>query len=394
MDLMLSVLASVDGTVILGSATAQDLGDFLAQRGVVAQLEWFDDTPNLVQVRLAEMAGGVVLGTPQGLQAGPSVEELAQEIAAQLPADVLFGETAVDSLPADFELELPSEKTEGKEVRTLVFVTFPVHHIPLEAQSLQRTMAVREVEGGAFVVTAGPDWWVPFLPVPKDAGPVVALQRASVGDANLTIVDDSAPENWVIHDWALRTRFVTGELPLVDGKVADPQILANLTQTFALRDEVGAVAGFLPLACPHALGEALAKRGDDGFLALLDAMDVPTDLGRFVMGEGKLEALDDVVIHEPRGVTNAIGRSVKMWMEEEGDKPDWWETYETVVEERPEVVRLAAAAEAAVGAALVARACLGRKSVGRRVLLGTGGALLLFDALAEIAFARLLRRKS
>ena len=69
---------------------------------------------------------------------------------------------------------------------------------------------------------------------------------------------------------------------------------------------------------------------------MLEALGLPQWLGPWLRGEIATSAVEDVVVHEPRGLSNAVGRSVSMMLDDSAvSGPSFWQGYTRTVTDQP-----------------------------------------------------------
>lgn len=98
--------------VVLGPTLDPELvAEVLRERGVMAELSWFDYAPNPLSLVVTEKDGHVGILAKDGshLSEGPTLDELASELASLLDAEVRIGTALADHFPADAE---PAEGTD------------------------------------------------------------------------------------------------------------------------------------------------------------------------------------------------------------------------------------------------------------------------------------------
>ena len=90
--------SKVEGMVIAGALDPLKLAEELKRESVVASLVWYDKTPELVGVTVAEQEDQVATLTKRGrvFRPGPSIQELAEKIAEKFAAEVMLGDVQVD----------------------------------------------------------------------------------------------------------------------------------------------------------------------------------------------------------------------------------------------------------------------------------------------------------
>ena len=90
-----------EGMIIGDELDPNAVREELHERGVLAQLEWFASTPHMLSLTVAtdgERIATVPAGSEQ-VEAGPALEELAEDIAGLFKAEVRIGSVTADHLP-------------------------------------------------------------------------------------------------------------------------------------------------------------------------------------------------------------------------------------------------------------------------------------------------------
>lgn len=383
-----------DGVVIAPAQDPDALAAALRERGVVARMEWYPATPHLLGLTLLTDAEGRVAVTPPsrgGVVPGTRVSELTEGLAQTLAAAVSIGPASFDAL-GDQELPEPAEAG-GAERRTVVVSPLSAYTVPLQAALLDRALAVASVPGvdRRVIMYTGEGADLGAFGWDEDALPAVIL-TADAEDLSVravTTVED-LEEDEAIYSWSMTSRYVWGGVdepgPALRG-LAD-ELLADST-------DAGLLAQAVPGADADAVADALGLSGAEGMVAMVGALGLPEWVGRVLTGRLAPAEVPGVVVHEPRGLSNAVGRSLGMALEDP-DVPGsgLWRSYVTAVTDMPWLVRAGALAQATLGGVLIGRAVRRRRVAGRLSAgLLAGGVLLLTDAVVEASVASLARRK-
>lgn len=396
------------GNLIFAAPRVEDLCDFLAEEGLLAAVEWEassqpepseDDKRGYVYLVCLAISDGRLV-TVDGderepeLQLGPTPAEVLARLTERFEVDARIGLEVADTLPVDVAVLPVGDDERPRSVRCLIYVPSRGFVAPLVAQGEGVTIAAREGEEGTFLVCETPDWdgpdllqWPEAVMIRREVIPAGAAGEESA-DAHLLAVFGQDHSDWIIHDWSVQRRVVAGGLtgPAATG-MAESVLAAPQGSFRALAEHISGVDA-------EALELSTLSGGDEAVRYALAAVGAPADLAGYVMGEGELTRLDDVVLHEPRGVANAIGRSVQMWEDSAAAESPWWRGYEQLVQHRPGVIVALSAAEGAIGSALMYVASRKRFGAAKRVLAGLVGAGFLLDAVSELALAAWLRKRA
>lgn len=379
---------AIEGLVIAPDLDPAELGRKLAERGVVAQLDWMDRSPWLVGLKAAADADrAIALLDADGstLKPGPALKELAEELAAELNGEVRIGEAAADHLPKDADLVPADAKGDDVASRAVEISKTPASSIPLIA-------AMEGMDIGQRELTAGYRALLAKLPASRRGWnfgdlPLVSLTNAG-GDFQARCVVDDHTESIVTYDWALNRE-------LVPGYAAADKVEAHILDLVGDRLNIQTICDHVPGADADAAWAAASKKGPEAIDAFVAALGLDPKVGEFLAAKCEIEDVPEVTVHLARGISNAIGRSVDIMMSEPDSKAyPIWETYRETVVEKPWLPRIIATVEAAVGAGLLANGIKGGSSrPGLSKVGGVIGGFLLFDSVAEISLAKLLRIK-
>lgn len=376
----------VEGMIIARALDPQEVADELASRGILAQLEWFERSPQLLGIVVTVQDGAVAVidadaDTPHP---GPDLQELTEELAVLFDAEVRLGSCAADHLP-EGESPLADAPAEDSAVtsRVVEIGRTPASSVPLLAALEGVDIADEELPDGQRILLAE-------LP-PERTGwnfgdvPLVSLSVAE-GEFQAFLVTDDDPENVVSHNWGMLTR-------LVPGSRADVSTLpADVAGLVGDRDDLVAIASHVPGADAEAFVAAARLQGPDAVRAAVGALGLDEGVAGFLTGDTQLADVDGAEMHLARGISNAIGRSVDIMLKEP-DSPTFpiWDAYHTTAVERPWVVRIGASVEAAAGAVLLALAIrAGKPRSGWTKVGGVLGSLMIIDSVAEVSLAKYL----
>ena len=382
----------VEGMMIASQLEPDQVAHVLRESSVLAQLEWFEATPQLLGLNIAVENGRVATLAEGGqdAQAGITVSELASQLASHFKAEVRLGGEHVDALPqgdsplAEF---LPEEVEETESgVRVVEIGRTPASSVPLLAALEGVDVADVELNNGYRALLAE---------IPEDKSgwnfgdlPLVSLAMTD-GDLHLYLVTDDHLEHVLTHNWGMTTRIVTGS---ASADSVDPSVVDLVGDRPALRE----IAAHVPGADVEALLAAQDLNGVHAITAVVKALALPHGVAEFLQGSIEAGDVEGAVLHNARGISNAIGRSVDIMMtgNKEEDPSAIQKAYMAVVSDRPWILSALASIEAAAGAALLVSAVKAAKPrSGWKIFSGVFGGALLVDAFAELALARVMRAK-
>lgn len=427
---------------IVGGADSRDfIADLLHERNILAEIQWFGSSDKQVSMVLAERHGRIGTltwdgDTPGQLTEGPLIEDLVDELAGILDAEVRIGSFIADHLPeplptsedsipegydgedadaetsegevlteqdapaddaaAQDEAAVASSEEKGPEqedlfpasVRMVEISATPASSIPLFAAIQGAPLGSVELSGNqralyAHVSAGRKGWGFGELPT-------VTLVMDHDGVTILLVTDDHV-ENMSAFDWTMHRQLIAGSrMDVSAGKLPE-----NLADLVTKRQDLLRIARAVHGASPDlfALAALEAKNADDWQVAVA-ALGLPGSVVDFLDGGHPLDELEGVTVHPPIKVSAAIGRSVDLALEEASNAHPLWDSYEAFMIERPKLVKGSIIVEALVGAGLVTYAIASRgPSTLWKKVAGWGGALMVVDAVAEFSVMSYINRR-
>ncbi|WP_099332341.1 hypothetical protein [Actinomyces minihominis] len=394
--------SKIEGMIIAGSLDPLALAEEFKKSGIVASLVWYDATPELVGVNVAAQDDQLATLSKRGkvFKAGPSVEFFANAIAEKFAAEVMLGDVQVDKFvaPEGEEAEDDVEALEGVD---------PREHDHDKAEALP----IRVVE-----ISATPSSAIPLLAafegvdvaeLPHDETRRVLLAQVPAhrsgwhfGDPPLVrltlqgdefhahLMPEDDPESTITYNWGMN------EIVIAGAKGWDGEIPVEVQNLVGGRAEITAIHDAVPGVDVEAAFEASKMRGSAAITRFIRALGLDPQAAEFLLGWLTLEQVTGAKVHHARGISNAIGRSVDILLDERSGETKFWDTYTNIVREKPWLIPAIAVGEITAATALL---IAGRKREGLRTTGGkvaTGAAiLLLVDALADTTLARLTARR-
>ncbi|MDO5063981.1 MAG: hypothetical protein Q4E00_03165 [Actinomyces bowdenii] len=382
-----------DGVLIAPGTTPEEVAAAFAERGVVVRLEWFPTTAHLLSLTLMTDVEGRVAVTPPsrgGAVAGPGVSELVESLARQFSADVAIGPAMFNALPKD--AELPAVTAHGSaSARTVVVSPMSAYMVPLQATLLERPLAVASAPGlgRRIVMYSGEGTDLGTFGWDEESLPALVLS-SNAEDLSIRAVSTGDPDDDAVFSWGMSSLHVWGGVsePGPALRALGEEFLSDLTDASAIVEAV-------PGADLEAATEAITQPGAEGFAAMIAALGLP----EWVLGvlTGRLAPVEvpGVVVHEPRGLSNAVGRSVGLLLSDPSTPgSSVWQSYVRTVTDMPWAVRAGTLVEASLGGALVGAAVRRRRSTGALPGgLTAAGILLMIDAVTEISLASWTRHR-
>ncbi|MDC4232236.1 hypothetical protein M3T53_00700 [Actinomyces sp. B33] len=382
----------IEGMIIGRDLDPADVARELGERGVLAQLEWFPSSPQLLGLNLAVADGAVAALDEQGsVSPGPSPDDLADDLAVLFDAEVRIGSSTADHLPDDDPDPSRADPDDDPDARESASRIVEIGRTP--ASSVPLLAALEGLDLGSLDLADDHRAILADLP-PEKAGwnfgdlPLVTLSMTD-GDLQAFLVTDDHLEHVVTHNWGMRTRIVPG--PLDDAHLLADEVLDLVGD----RPDLAAIADAVPGADADALWECAGADGDDAVWRVVRALGLPQGVAGFLLGALDAADVEGVTVHLARGISNAIGRSVDIMLgEPESPVKPLWSGYQNIASDKPWVIRVAATVEAIAGAGMLVGAIRApRPRSGWLIAGGVVGGLLLVDSIAELSLAKYVAQR-
>ncbi|SUU14174.1 Uncharacterised protein [Actinomyces denticolens] len=379
-----------EGVVIAPGTAPQEVAARLDSERVVARLEWYPSTPHLLSITLLTDAEARVAVTPPsrgGVVPGMGVSELAETLARAFSASVTIGPASFDALPDD--AELPELARHGTPTARAVIVSpISAYMVPLQATLLERPLAVATVPeiDRRIVLHSGEGLSLGMFGWDEESLPALVL-TVDEGDMTVRAVTTGDSEDDAVFSWGMTSQYVWGG-------VAEPGPALSTVVDDLLTDvtDASAIAAAIPGADAEAVAKALATPGAAGLTAMIEALGLPEWVDRVLSGALAPVEVPGVVVHEPRGLANAVTRSVGLMVSDPGTPGQAIrQAYVETVTERPWTVRAALVLEGGIGGALLGGALRRRGGVHRGV--AAVGAMVLVDAILQASLASVVRHR-
>ena len=382
-----------EGVLVAPGSTPDDVAARLRERAVVARLEWYPASAHLLSITLLSDAEGRVAVTPPsrgGVVPGMGVSELAEGLARELGADVTIGPASFDALPEGVELPEVSAGPSPMS-RTVVVSPLSAYMVPLQATLLERPLAVASAPGidRRIVMYSGEGAELGAFGWDDESLPAIIF-RVDERDMTVRAVLTGESEDDAVYSWSMTSRYVWGGV-----EEPGPALSALVNEMLTDSTDASLIARAVPDADVEAATAALAVEGVEGLAQMLAALGLPAWVESVLTGRLAPVEVPGVVVHEPRGLSNAVGRSVGLLLADPSTPGSaFWQGYVRTVTDKPWAVRGAALLEAGLGGALVGAAVRRRRSTGSIPGgMAAVGAFLLVDAITEVSLASWTRHR-
>lgn len=373
----------IEGVIIAEHLDPKVVADFITKTKVVATIDWYDRTPNLMGLTLAE-EGGRLAAVNDANEIAPvvEIEDFALDLANEFNAEVMIDEVSADALPEDAEVGSDAPELAEEPMKIVELVKIPESSIPLAAALLGIDVASVELDNGWQALA----YDAQYAQNVGDFGEFPRVTLMASGDeffASLAVDDDDETET--IYNWSMSTR------TLVAGHSGD-KIAAEAEELVGATSDLRRIAEAVPGADVAAAEGTAQLRGSRAVASFVRALGVPSQIATYLVEDEPADDIPGLEMHYARGISNAIGRSVdRILLEPESASNPVWETYHKVAVEQPSIVRVIASVEAAIGATLVVNAFRSAKPRSGWVKLGGAvGSMMLIDSVAEVMLSKYL----
>lgn len=391
--------SKIEGMVVAGSLDPMKLAEELKHENVVASLVWYDATPELVGVTLAAEGDQVATMGKRArtIKPGPSIESVAEKIAEKFSAEVMLGDVQVDRFveESDTDAEGDTEDTDVPAGKEEAAPKLPIRVVEISATPSSAIPLLAAFEG------------IDVAEIPHDEERRILLAQVPAhrsgwhfGDAplvRLTVQGDEFhahymphddPEEIITYNWGMNEVIVAG------GKGWEGDTPENVIDLVGAREDIRSIHDAVPGVDAEAAYEASKMRGSAAVTKFVRALGLNPEVAEFLLGWLSLDQIPEATVHHARGISNAIGRSVDILLDERRAESSFWEAYKETVRSKPWLIPAIAGVEVAVATGLL---IVGRKRdakcpIGGKVATGLAVALL-FDAAADTALARLTLRR-
>ena len=275
----------IEGMIIGHELDPSAVAGELKKRAILAQIEWFPSSPQLLGLNVA-VADERVATVPAGATTvvpGPTPAELADELAILFKAEVRIGNASADHLPeGDSPLgkvwpseEETTEATEAKPTRIVEIGRTPASSVPLLA-------ALEGVDLGDLELADDHRALLAELPAEKEGWnfgdlPLVTLSVTD-GEFQVFLVTDDHLEHIVSHNWGMDAAIVPG------GHNKAQDLPGEIIDLVGDRLDLLAIARAVPGADADALWASVATTGEESVWKVVRALGLPGSVAGFLLG--------------------------------------------------------------------------------------------------------------
>ncbi|MDO5747323.1 MAG: hypothetical protein Q4P66_06665 [Actinomycetaceae bacterium] len=382
-----------EGAMVAPQLNPDDLCDQLHEFNVVAEVDWFKQTPHLVGINvLVNKAGGVAaLDDEDGAyRAGITTEELTKRLAEEFYAEVTIGEHTANHIKED--AVFPNVPDSGsEEVRVCEVSAIPEASVPFCAAAESKDMGCLDIGADMRAV-----FYSTTLEQVREGimatleSPCIALYAKPHDFSMASVVADDKgfyPESLLLHSWMLNTRMITGAVSSPSEKLR-LRVRADLGHGH-VAEQTAEVFDYID---EKQLLDATRTFGRDGFMQAIKALGLPSEIAAFLFGHIGVGSVPGARLYPAQGWTEAFGQSMDIKLTEpEPAGSLFWRIYRKATIDKPWIARGIAIAESITGTILATAAFREKKPrTGWTKLGGALGIFLVVDAIAQISLAQYL----
>ncbi len=373
----------IEGMIIAGDLDIQQLSDHLTDLNLVAQLEWFPKSPNMVGIRVATDGDtlGILTADSSEIQSGPLLIDCIEGLASKFHAEVMIGDMGIDRLPDGVSVDnLESLEDSGGPLRVVEISATPASAVPLLAAFEGVDLADLELPSGkrallAEIADSSGSW---------NFGDVPLVSLVSDGDTfQAFLIEDDDHESMITYNWGMEEIIIPG------GRSDDPEAIKLAHKLVGSHPDIVAIHDAVPGIDLEGAIKSTELHNIEAVRAFITSLGLPEEVTEFLGGTRRIDQISGAVFHQARGISNAIGRSVDLLLSERQDEPNIWNTYTSVVVKYPWLPPVVAASEALIGGALVTVSR--RRTANRPWLRRLGtlvGTMMMVNSVAELSLAK------
>ncbi len=420
---------SLLGTDVRGKR--DELAEYLQYHCVPAVLELYPDSDDMVGIAiLADPDGRAAFVRDGSLASGLEIEDLAADIAERFDLTVVLGEVSVEMFDEGIEFEDMEEGAEGGAgVRAGAGAGTPAeaaegadgaegagdgagadapHEGRIGPGGLDPDDPIRSIR--AVTITSAGEEYFPALA--RSLGEPVTTASAGTREVVLTTVGETPPgtfgweesalpivqlvagedrsviafsdESSTARTWGTERMFVTG--------AADPTpaLTAQLAPLDSDDDDARVIASVSPTADLEAVAAALRAPAAEGPALLLEALGIGADFADFLEGTVSAEEMPGARMWEPATAAQMFRAAIDDVIDDAADLK-MVEMASDFDARWPAISRTLSIAKAAAGSGLIVAAV--RSTRAWRGAGALTGAVLVLDAMADVALFEWLRRR-
>ncbi len=368
-----------EGAMVAAKLDPNAVCQFFQEENIVAEADWFPDTPHLLGVNMLRNQADGLASLDQAdepLRVGAALPEVVEKLAEKFEADVLIGEYHANKLPADKPLP-PRTSDRSQPVRVVEISRMSASSVPFCAAAEGKTLGCVALTEGRIALcyeTTRADIVEGSL---ISRIPAIGLYVSDHDQRVVAVTSDenADPEKLAIHSWLLQTQVVPGAV-----ENPDPELEARIREYLghsSSPNRIAETAGCDALQ----LAETFKIAGQDGMVRAIEVLGLPAEAAAFLYGRLDLQDVPGIeIFHEP-GWAAAMGHSVDMRiLHSAEDAKTLFGILRKLEIEHPTLMKVANIAQLAVGIGLLGAGLVGiagKKRFSKLSLLG--GVMLAID---------------
>ncbi|QPK93988.1 hypothetical protein HCQ94_05310 [Actinomyces sp. zg-332] len=368
----------IDGEIVTKTSRTAEITAFLRELNVLACLTWDNLAPSVLSISLLENEGKIA-GSLNSADIVPVIDlkEIVETLGEKFNANVDFDDYKHYALANEFE--------EGVEINI---------DVSSKVNLVSNSVLITRTPASVFPYLANlDDTKLGVVELSNDRRAVLQSAKAVTGLSNsdetpyIVFYNDGGEYYFVYRpseDYEDLVQFTWDqgiELICANASNPDETILDMVKQTLSPYSVANDIAAINEDINVENVIKALSLNGPDGSAMLMAEFGLSNTISQFLSNETDLYDVAGITVHEPRGYTNAIGRSFAT-IEKKGQS-NFWKKYRSLSFEKPWILNIFALGIGAIGAILFTNSLRKEKPTFRSTVSGFLGILLVLEGIAE-----------
>ena len=369
----------IDGQIITKTGRAKEIVDFLKELNLLGCVAWHDDNPNILDVSLLENEGKLAGSVNNvDITAVADFEELVKSLNEKFFADVEFDYSEYYTESGEehegiIEELIDVTPVKNDQVTSVVITRTPAGVFPYLANMQDVKLGLVELGNDRRAVLQSTDCDVDVSDT--EEAPFIAFYNND-DEYYFLYMPTEDYEDSIFFVWGYNIELICGSAENPDPTIYD--VVKKTLSPYKIATEIAAISEDIDV---DRVNKALSSDGKEGSALLMAEFGASHSIGKFLANEIELHDVDKVVIYEPRGYMNAMGRSFASAVKEE--KSGFWHKYRQLSFEKPWLLNIYALGIGVVGAMLFTKSLRKEKPTVKNALTGVFGILLVLEGVAE-----------
>lgn len=372
----------VEGFLVSKETVHEKVISYLKELNILACVDWYDETQT-VTISVMENDGQIA-GCLDNKTIAPvcGYEELVEKLGEKFQANVDFEDynyTSFDDFDEydeicedDFE-EYPYE--EETKVNCAVITRTPASVFPFISNMEDTKIGVAELEHDRRIVLQSEKSFMDISVIESCDTPYLAFYENEGQYFFIYSPTDDALET-ISYTWSENVELIYGSLENPSKQIQ--KVVRDVLSPYNVETTIAGISEEISL---ENVSKALSTTGEKGMGMLLAEFGVPAEIIDFMHDKKELSELSGVVVHEPRGYSNAVKRFFNTTDKKKHSV--FWKNYYNLSVEKPWVLNIFAGVVGVTGAMLFTNALRSEKTNTKSTLGAILGILLMVEGVAE-----------